>query len=305
MSWRDYELYITKHFQKLFPDASISHNVKRMGVVSHTKRQIDILIEQAIAGITLTVVVDCKFFSKKVTINHVESFLSFLRDVKASKGILITNVGYTEGASKRAIYDTQDIELRIIDFRDLEQFQAFIAVPYSGSHCAIVSAPDGWIVDGSQISRTFRATFYPAGLSLNEAFDTKRLIYLVFSDKDKNWPNLPHLLEVHKNNLQYKNPKIEYLDGIYRDDCVSLWRVIDAVEMGDVIEHTVFLDFPTVIIFLTLLTPRSKETEYTQKLRWICEKLIKGNVIVNEKGEPCNIGSEYREIQIILDSEKR
>ena len=152
MSWRDYELYITKHFQKLFPDASISHNVKRKGVVSHTARQIDILIEQAIAGITLTVVVDCKLFNKKVTINHVESFLSFLRDVKASKGILITNVGYTKGANKRAMYDTQDIELRIIDFRDLEKFQAFVAVPYSGSHCAIVSAPDGWIADGRQIA---------------------------------------------------------------------------------------------------------------------------------------------------------
>ena len=291
MNWKDYELYITKHFQKLFPDASISHNVKRMGVVSRTERQIDILIEQIIAGISLTVVVDCKLFSKKITINQVESFLSFLRDVKASKGILITNVGYTKGANKRAIYDTQDIELRIIDFRDLEQFQAFIAIPYSGSHCAIVSAPDGWIVDGEQISHLFRATFYPVGLNLNEAHYTKRFIYLVFSHKDKKWPSLSHLLEVHKNNLNsyYTNPRIEYLDGICRDDCVSLWRVVDAVEMGDTIEHTVFLDFPTVVIFLTLLTPRSKETEYTQKLRWICEKLIKGNVIVNEKGEPCNI----------------
>ena len=293
MSWKDYELYITRHFQRLFPDASISHNVKRVGVVSQTKRQIDILIEQSIAGVTLTIIVDCKLFNKKVTINHVESFLSFLRDVKASKGILITNVGYTKGASKRAKYDTQDIELRIIDFRDLEQYQAFIAVPYSGSHCAIVSTPDGWIVDGTQVSNVSCATFYPVGLSLDEALHTKEFIYLVFSHKDKNWPNLPHLLEVHKNNsyLHYRNPKIEYLDGVYRSDCVSLWRVIDAVEMGDTIEHTVFLDFPTVVIFLTLSTPRSKESEYTQKLRWICEKLIKGNIIVNEKGEPCNIGN--------------
>ena len=295
MSWRDYELYVTRHFQKLFPEASISHDIKRMGVVSRTERQIDILIEQAIAGITLTVVVDCKFFNRKITINHVESFLSFLRDVKASKGILITNVGYTKGAKKRAIYDTQDIELRIIDFQDLEKFQAFIAVPYSGSHCAIVSAPDGWIVDGEQISNMFCATFYPAGLSLNEARQTEGFIYLVFSHKDKNWSGLPHLLETHKinMNLHYKSPRVEYLDGIYRDDCASLWRVVDAVEMGDTIEHTVFLDFPTVVIFLTLLTPRSKEAEYTQKLRWICEKLIKGTIIVNEKGEPYNIGNQF------------
>jgi hypothetical protein len=213
-----------------------------------------------------------------------------LQDLKASKGILITNNGYTEAAYNRATYDTQDIELRIIDFKDLDQFQGFIAIPYSKKHCAIVSAPDGWVVDGSGGSG-YVASFYPAGLSQGEAFQTEGFIYVVFSDKNKDWPDLPDLLNRQKKRAEehYKNPKIEYINTIKRDDCGVSLRVIDAVELGSTIEHTVFLDFPQVIIFLTLLTPRSKEKKYLKRLQWIAEKLIKGNVIFGQDSLPINV----------------
>lgn len=125
MSWKDYEIYIHKHFKRLFPDAKISHNVSRTGIISKTKRQIDILVEGEIAGFDISIIIDCKYFSRKVDVKHVESFISFLKDLKASKGILITNKGYSKAAFNRATYDTQDIELRIIDFKDLDSFQGF------------------------------------------------------------------------------------------------------------------------------------------------------------------------------------
>ena len=78
MDWKDYEIYITRHFRRLFPSASIRHNVNRIGLISGASRQIDILIEQRIAGFDLTIVVDCKYFNKNVDITAVESFLSFL-----------------------------------------------------------------------------------------------------------------------------------------------------------------------------------------------------------------------------------
>lgn len=143
MEWKEYEIYITRHFQRLFPRTSIQHNVRREGHLSKVKRQIDILIEEKVAGFDLTIIVDCKYFNKKVDVKEVESFLSFLKDLKASKGILITNKGFTKAALNRATYDSQDIELRIINYRDLELFQGFLAIPYSKSECAIVSAPDG------------------------------------------------------------------------------------------------------------------------------------------------------------------
>lgn len=288
MDWKEYETYITRHFQKMFPDTSITHDVRREGLLSKTKRQIDILIEGKIAGFDLTIIVDCKFFNKKVDVKEVESFLSFLQDLKASKGVLITNNGYSKAALNRATYDTQDIELRIIDFSDLDKFQSFMALPYSKSECAIVSAPIGWVVDGSGEGPGV-AAFYPAGLSHDEAV-RKGYIYLRFSHRDKDWPNLPHLLE-HQNDgarSSYRAPKIEYIDTIKREDCRPLLRVIDAEEMNELIEYSMFLEYPNVIIFIVLFTPRSKEAEYLKKLEWLTEKLIKTNIIFGSNEEPIN-----------------
>lgn len=253
-------------------------------------RQIDILIEGHIAGFDMTIIVDCKYFNKRVDVKEVESFLSFLQDLKASKGVLITNNGYTDAAHNRAAYDSQDIELRLINFEDLHQFQGFMAIPYSGSHCAIVTAPDGWVVDAAQ-GRPYVASFYPAGLSQKEAFEREGFIYLVFSKKDSKWPDLAHLLQVQKTGAEanYDRPMIEYLDTIQRQDCNVLLRVLDAEEMKSAMEYTIFLDFPGVIIFMTLLTPKMEEARYVKKLEWIAEKLLKGNVVIGKDGRPINL----------------
>ncbi len=290
MSWKKYEIYITKHFQKLFPDTLIQHNIKREGLISKTKRQIDILIEGKFAGFDMKIVVDCKYFNKKVDVKEVESFLSFLQDLKVSKGILITNNGYSKAAWDRAENDSQDIELRIINFDDLEKYQAFMAMPYSKSECAIVVAPDGWVVDGAP-QGPYVASFYPAGLSQGEAFHTEGFIYFGFNHKDKNFPSLPDLLEKQslKTKEYYHLPKIDYIDTIKREDCSLTLRVIDAAEMENIIEYTMFLDYPNVIIYLTLLTNREKEKQYLKKLEWISQKLIKTNIILDKNANPMNM----------------
>lgn len=290
MDWREYEIYITRQFQRLFPNTSIQHNVRREGLMSRTKRQIDILIEGKVAGFDLSIIVDCKYFNKKVNVKDVESFLSFLQDLKASKGILITSIGYSEAAFNRATYDSQDIELRIINFDDLDKFQSFMAIPYSKSECAIVSSPDGWIVDAAP-QGPYVASFYPAGLSQKEAFYTEGFIYLVFSHKDREFPDLASLLKKQEENAKshYKNPKIEYIDTIKREDCLTTLRVIYAAEMGKTIDYTIFLDYPNVILFMTLLTESSKKKQYLKKLEWIAQKLIKGNVIFDKNDQPTNV----------------
>ena len=290
MKWKEYEIYITRHFQKQFPKTTIQHDVFREGLISKTKRQIDILIEGQVAGFNLRIIVDCKYFNKKVGVKEVESFLSFLQDLKASKGILITNIGYTEAANNRATYDSQDIELRIIDFKDLDKFQGFMAIPYSKSECAIVTSPNGWVVDAAPQGR-YVASFYPAGMSQEEALCTKRLIYLVFSHKNKEWPDLKFLLDRQNEGVKshFYNPKIEYLNTIEREDCKVTLRVIESVTMGEIVDYTIFLDYPNVIIFMTLLANHSVEKQHLKKLEWIAKKLIKGNVILDKNGKPMNV----------------
>lgn len=290
MDWKEYEIYITRHLQRLFPEASITHDVRRDGLISKTKRQIDILIEQKLAGFILSIIVDCKYFSKKINLKHVEAFLSFLLDLKASKGIMITNHGYSKAAYNRANYDTQDIELRIINFEDLEKYQGFIGIPYSGSHCAVVSAPDGWVLDNNPKGQHL-ASLYPAGLSQEEAFHAEGFIYLFFSHKDANWPDLMHLLDVQEDGIKshYKNPRYEYMDTIKRKGCNTLLRVLEADEVPGTREYSLFLDFPQVILFFNLLAPISKAESYLKKLEWIGEKLIKGNVIFDRSGDPVSL----------------
>ena len=74
-----------------------------------------------------------------------------------------------------------------------------MAIPYSKSECAIVTSPDGWIVDATGGNGRYVASFYPAGLSQEEAFHTEGFIYLVFSHKDKEYPDLPDLLNKQKS----------------------------------------------------------------------------------------------------------
>ena len=66
MKWKDYEVFIHKHFSQAFPEAKISHNVKIPGLISKKKRQIDILIEQSVAGFPIKIVADCKCFKKNI-----------------------------------------------------------------------------------------------------------------------------------------------------------------------------------------------------------------------------------------------
>ena len=289
-AWKEYEIYITRHFRRLFPNTPIAFDVTRRGLISKIDRQIDILIESRIAGIDLSIVVDCKYFSRRIGLREVEAFLSFLRDLRASKGVMITNIGYTDAAWNRATYDSKDIELRIIDFNDLDSFQSFLAIPYSGGHCAIVSAPPGWIVDANP-QEQYVASFYPAGLSSHEARNREGFVYLLFSHKDSKWPDLTYLVSTQELNAleHYSRPTIEYLNTIWRDDCTTVLRVIDTVEMGDTIEYTCFLDFEAVVICVTLLTPRSKEAAYVEKLKWIAQKLIKGTLVVDPDGKPANV----------------
>ncbi len=144
--WKEYEKYVLSHFKNLYPNAKIQADVRLKGCISKLDRQIDILIEESVAGIEIRVVVECKYFNRRIDVKTVEDFLGFLRDIKASKGVLITNKGYSAGALNRATFDSHDIELRILDYGDIEHFLSFGCIVYHGPHGAAISCPPGWVM---------------------------------------------------------------------------------------------------------------------------------------------------------------
>ncbi len=289
MKWKDYEIYIHKHFARLFPDADIKHNVRRKGLISKTIRQIDILVEGKLAGFDISIIVDCKYFNKKVDVKEVESFLSFLADLKASKGILITNNGYSEAAENRATYDTQDIELRIIDFSDLDKFQSFASIVYSGEYCAYLPSPPGWVIDADVFDGAV-AAIVPAGLSSREAITDDGFIYVKFSRKDRGLPTLQSLLDLQERRVreQYPLAKFDHFDEKLREEPVLL-RIGEISEHYGGLEYSIFIDFGEFILFLVLLAPIDKSDEYLKKLKWIAEKIMPGKMISDSRGRPLSI----------------
>ena len=250
MNWRDYEIYIHKHFQALFPEADIRHDVKKLGVISKVERQIDIYIEGKIAGFYLNIVVDCKYFSRKIDVKVIESFISFLHDLKANKGVIITNSGYSKAAYNRAYYDTQDVEIRIIKFEDLENFQSFAAIPYAAPYCVYLPAPDGWVIDATPDANAL-ASLYPLGLSESDAFSKEGYMYINFIKKDSVYLNLTTLTKMQDEEIRLNFPaaKIEYVDTIKRDLGDVMLRVAEIGENYKGLEYTLFVNFKDFIAF--------------------------------------------------------
>lgn len=118
--WEVYEQEIFDKFKKEFPHASIIKNHHIIGKFSLVKRQIDIAIIGNLAGYTLLGVVECKYFGRHVDVKIIESFISFLKDVGANLGIMITNSGYTAAAKNWA--KVEDVRLEVLTMEEFEDF---------------------------------------------------------------------------------------------------------------------------------------------------------------------------------------
>lgn len=122
---KDWEVYESQIFEKLrrdFPNAEIKKNQKIIGKYSERSRQIDVLVKSESIGRNLIIVIDCKKFSKRIDVKTVEAFIGFAEDVGAHIGVMITNVGYTKSAEKRANNHHRDIQLDIVEFDKFEDY---------------------------------------------------------------------------------------------------------------------------------------------------------------------------------------
>jgi hypothetical protein len=92
---------------------SVTPNASLIGSISGAPRQIDVLVDARFEGdCKRRIVLDAKLRSRKVDVKDVESFEGMMRDVGASRGILVCTKGYTEAARRRA---DQFIDVRIME----------------------------------------------------------------------------------------------------------------------------------------------------------------------------------------------
>ena len=100
MSWNLYEHKVHEKFRELYPEAIIQYNVKLRGLKSKRSRQVDSLVSDEINGIGYRIAIDAKYFTKKIDVKAVESFLGFLNDVGVEKGVLVSQKGFTKRLSQ-------------------------------------------------------------------------------------------------------------------------------------------------------------------------------------------------------------
>jgi len=265
MNWKEYEQEIFERFSLEYPDAEISLDVKVDGRYSKRKRQVDILIEQYIAGNRIRIAIDAKYFNKNIDVKVVENYISMLSDIEAHKGLLITNVGYSQAAINRAYYDPSDIELDILNFDELKEFQTEVAIPFAGNNAVIMFAPFGWIIDVRTNRGQWLASLYQRGQEFDPNMD--EWIYVNLWDKTKNKDKIVDVLEIQKKEFKDGgfDVDIELLPTIERNDSEIVLRKVKYRKHA-IPEFTGFVEFDDFIFYAVLYSSVELSNKNIKKL---------------------------------------
>lgn len=97
----DYERF-TQKVMTSFVGVEVHHHRTYVGRVSRREIIVDVSFNCTIAGANLLFIVECKHYKNSVSVDEVEEFHSKLDDIGAHKGIMVTTVGYQDGAIKVA-----------------------------------------------------------------------------------------------------------------------------------------------------------------------------------------------------------
>jgi hypothetical protein len=290
LDWKQYEQEIADYFCAEYPNARITPDAKIIGRFSKIERQIDLLIQDNAVDFDFRIVVDGKYRDKKIDLNDVESFISFLRDVGAHKGVMISTEGYTQSAINRAHYDDLDVDLDVLNFKDLDQFHAFGAIPYAGENGVLMPAPFGWVIDAKRREGVV-ATLYQRGNTLESAGLAREWMYVNFWAKNETANDLDSLLKVQESYLKddFPSVEIEYQEGPRRSDATTKIRLLK-IPTYPTPEYTGFVEFKRFIFFCVLFTPAELESKNLRKLRYIMRRVLplgvrQGNA-VQQKHQP-------------------
>jgi len=176
MTWQEYEKLVFENIRHSFPNATLEFNSKVLGKYSRGERQCDILVKETVLDKSFKILIDAKYYSKKVDVKAVEDFISMCSDVDVSEGILVTPHGYSELAYNRAENDSSQIILDILTLEELHHLQGYIAIPYAGEFGCIIQPAFGWIIDANQWLGNL-AWSYRKGFDFNKAYMEKEFSY--------------------------------------------------------------------------------------------------------------------------------
>ena len=113
--WQEFEALIATLQKQTAANATVASNQRIKGRSGRT-RQIDIIISQKVGLYPVLIAVECKRYKRPVGIEKVEAFVTKLRDIGASQGVMISNTGFDAGAKAIA----KDNLVTLLSYREAE-----------------------------------------------------------------------------------------------------------------------------------------------------------------------------------------
>lgn len=287
MHWKQYEKQLFAYFKSHYPEANITFDAKRTGRYSKKERQIDILVEDTIADYPVTLVVDAKYYGRKIDVKNVESFISMIEDLDAHQGLMITSKGFTRAAINRAYYGPKKLELDIISFAELSEKQGLLATAYSGNRGILLCAPIGWVIDPmkSNISDPLNndpwlATLYQRGRSLKDAQKEWEWIYVNIWELNESIKCIDDLVAKQNTDLQrsYNEVNISLQNGPKRkDNLPTKIRIAEPVNLP-FMEVTGYIQEVDFIVFFVLFTYKELFVKNNRKLGFLLKYSEPANI---------------------------
>src|ERR687896_1947116 len=118
--WDGFESLVSKLCET--GDFTVERDVVMVGK-SGAPRQIDIAIKAKQGLVEHLVIVECKYWNRRVSRANVDSFVNSLKELNASKGIIFSVNGFQKGAIQQA--SSERIELfKVRSLKDSELFSA-------------------------------------------------------------------------------------------------------------------------------------------------------------------------------------
>ncbi|TMP70765.1 hypothetical protein CWB76_09370 [Pseudoalteromonas sp. S1609] len=98
---KDYELLTQKIYRAILEsegveNIDVQHDVKIKGK-SGVEHQIDVFWEYRYAGVSHKILIECKYYSKPVSLIHARNMLGLLNDIPNSQGLIVTTQGFQSG----------------------------------------------------------------------------------------------------------------------------------------------------------------------------------------------------------------
>ncbi len=278
MTWQEYEKEVFENLSNNYPDAKLEFNSKLLGKYSKGLRQCDVIVRQLINGIEHVTLVDAKYYSKKIDVKAVETFISMANDINADYGILVTPIGYSELAYNRAENDSTPILLDILTLKELKQFHGYCAIPYSGENGVIIAPAFGWIIDATQRPGMIVSS-YRKGYDFSQAFKEKEFIYFDFWNTNRDPLTAEELLKNQEELISETSQILESVTEKINFNSKNLTLRKTKAENYLAVEYACAIEHKGFIFFGILISPENRESVNKNKLIQMVAKALPIKVI--------------------------